>query len=175
VTRRVWIAVAAALVVAVGVVAFVAERGTGAGGTPRQQMAAWVSSTGLGQDLGTLHQDGLDVERVLAGHKGTVTLALHTACNVLSTTAELAHSNLPSPDTEVTQLLARAYTLEYEAGIDCYDAGATGTALLRRSAAERSQAQRIIGRALARVGSLTGRTVPTTTTTQPTTGTGIFG
>ncbi len=174
-SKRVWFAVAAALVVAVGVVAFVAERGTGAGGTPRQQLAAWVSSTGLGQDLGALHQDGVDVERVLAGHKATGTQALHTACNVLSITAEAAHSNLPSPDTEVTQLLARAYTLEYEAGIDCYDAGATGTALLRRSATERARAQRIIDQVLARVGLLTGQTVSTTTTTQPTTGTGLFG
>jgi hypothetical protein len=172
-SRKVWIAVGAAVLVALAVVAFVAAGGRHGGATPREQLSAWVTGTGLGQDLGALHQDGIDVEEVLSHHRGTG--ALHTACSVLSVTAASAHSNLPSPDTEVTQLLARAYTLEYDAGNDCYDAGATGTALLRRSADDRSEAQRIVDEVLARIRAVTGLTVPTTTTTQPTTGTGIFG
>lgn len=172
-SRKVWIAVAAALLVAVAVVAFVATGGRHEGGTPGQQLSAWVTGTGLGQDLGALRQDGVDVNEVLSHHRGTG--ALHTACSVLSVTAESAHSNLPSPDTTTTQLLARAYTLEYEAGNDCYDAGVTGTALLKRSAEDRAEAQHIVDEALARVHIVTGASVATTTTTEPTAGTGVFG
>lgn len=172
-SRRVWIAVAAAVLVAVAVVAFVATGGRHGGGTPKEQLSAWVTGTGLGQDLGALRQDGVEVDEVLSDHRGTG--AMHTVCSVLSVTAESAHSSLPSPDTEITQLLARAYTLEYEAGNDCYDAGVTGTALLKRSAKERAEAQHIVDEALARVQAVTGATVSTTTTTQPTAGTGIFG
>lgn len=171
-SHRVWIAVAAAVLVAVAVVAFVAYGGTGHTGTPRQQLTAWVSDTGLGQDLGTLYDDGLDIDKVVSRHKGTG--AMHTICDVLSLTAESAHSNLPSPNTQITQLLARAYTLEYEAGNNCYAAGATNTQLLAKSAAERAQAQKIIAEVLAQVGTLTGESVATTTTTEPTT-TSIFG
>jgi hypothetical protein len=172
-TRKMWIAVVAAVLVAVAVVAFVSYGSLGHSGTPRQQLTDWVDDTGLGQELGALHHDGLDVDKVLARHAGSG--AMRTVCSVLSVTAESAHANLPSPDTEVTQWLARAYTLEYEAGNDCYAAGTTNTRLLKKSAAERAQAQRIFAEVLARVGTVTGASVATTTTTVPTTGTGIFG
>ena len=172
-TRRVWFAIAAAAVVAVAVVAFVAYGGLSRGGTPSQQLASWARDTGLSQDLGALHHDALDVEKVLADHRGT--LALRTVCGVLNVTAEAAHGNLPSPDTRTTQLLARAYTLDYEAGNNCYDAGVTGTRLLRRSARERAQAARLVALALARIHEVTGVTVATTTTTQPTAGTSLLG
>jgi len=172
-SRKVWIAVAAAVLVAVAVIAFVATGGRHDDGTPAEQLSSWVTGTGLGQDLGALRQDGKDVNEVLSHHRGTG--AMHTVCSVLSVTAESAHSNLPTPDTKTTQLLARAYTLEYEAGNDCYDAGVTGTALLKRSAEDRAEAQHIVEEALARVEAVTGATVSTTTTTQPTAGTGIFG
>lgn len=172
-SRRVWIAVAAAAIVAVAVVAFVAYGGLGPGGTPSQQLTAWAHDTGLSQDLGALHHDSLDVEKVLADHRGTRTL--RTVCGVLSVTAEAAHDSLPSPDTRTTQLLARAYTLDYEAGNDCYAAGVTGTRLLRRSARERAAAQRDVTEALARIHEVAGVTVATTTTTQPTAGTSLFG
>jgi len=173
-SRRVWIAVVAAVMVAVAVVAFVSYRGAGSGGTLSQRLEAWVSGTGLGQDLGVLRADGADIDKVLA-HKGG-TGAVHTVCDVLSVTAESANSNLPSPDTALTQLLARAYSLEYEAGNNCYAAGSTDTRLLAESATERAQAQRVIDRALEEVSTLTGKSVPTTTTTVPTAGTtGILG
>lgn len=172
-SRRVWVAVAAAAIVAVAIVAFVAYGGLTRGGTPSQQLAAWAHDTGLGQDLGALHHDALDVGKALADHRGSG--VLRTVCDVLSVTAESAHGSLPSPDTRTTQLLARAYTLDYEAGNDCYDAGATGTRLLRRSARERAAADRYVAAALARIDRVTGTTVATTTTTQPTAGTNLFG
>ena len=172
-TGRWWIGAAAAVLVAVAVVAFVAYGSLGRSGTPRQQLTSWVADTGLGQDLGALHADGQDVEKVLVHQRGA--LAMHTVCNVLSVTAEAAHSQLPSPDTEVTQLLARAYTLEYQAGNDCYDAGVTDKQLLAKSATERAEAARIIAQATTRIAAVTGTSVATTTTTSPTAGTGIFG
>lgn len=170
----VWVAIGAAVLVAVAVVAFVVVSSRGGSGTPRQQMVAWVADTGLGQDLGALRDDGRNVQKVVAGRKGTV--AIHTVCDVLSLTAEAAHANLPSPDTRVTQLLSRAYTLDYDAGNNCYDAGAGNGRLLRKSAQELARAQHIVDQVLGRISSITGATVPTTTTTVPTTGaTDLFG
>lgn len=171
--RRVWYAVAAAILVAVAVVAFVSYRGTGPSGTPSQQLAHWVADTTLGQHLGELHDDNLDLDEALSHHSGTG--AVHTVCSVMIVTAEAANADLPSPDTEVTQLLAQAYSLEDDAGANCYAAGATNDKLLAKSAAERAQAQLVVTRVLARVAAVTGRTLSTTTTTQPTAGTGIFG
>jgi hypothetical protein len=171
--KRAWYAAVAAVLVAVAVVAFVSYSSVSPSGTPRQRLARWVADTSLGQDLGALHDDGLDLKKVLAHHAGTT--AVHTVCSVLSVTAEAANSNLPSPDTTLTQLLARAYGLEGAAGGYCYDAGASDRPLLEKSEAEQAQAQRLIDEALARVAAITGATVSTTTTTQPTSGTGIFG
>jgi len=173
VTRRVWFAIAAVGVVAVGVVAFVANGGVSSSGTPGQQLQHWVAATGLGQGIGTLREDGVHVEEVLARHGGTG--ALRTVCGVLTTDAEAGNSTLPSPNTGITEVLARAYSLDYEAGENCYSAGITGTRLLARSAAERRQAGQLFGQVLARIAVLTGRTVATTTTTVPTTTTGFFG
>jgi hypothetical protein len=172
-TRRVWFAVAAAFLVGLGIVAFVSYRGEDRSGTSAQQLSAWVKDTSLGQELGALHDDGLDLQKVLARHAGTD--AVHTVCGVLTVTAEQAHGNLPSTDTELTLLLDRVYQLDAEAGNDCYAAGATNKKLLAKSASERAQAQQVAEEALARVAAVTGRTISTTTTTQPTTGTGIFG
>jgi len=171
-THRVWFAIGAFFVAAVGVVAFVAYGGVGSGGTPRQQLKNWVDNTGLGQSIGTLQDDGAHVSEVLSRHRGTS--ALHTICGVLTTDAEAANSHLPSPDTQLTELLAKAYALEYDAGSNCYAAGVGGTKLLAKSAAERSEAERLFREALDRVRSVTAQTVATTTTTVPTTTTGFL-
>lgn len=157
---------------AVAVIAFVSYGHLGPGGTPKQQLKVWVSSTQLGQDVGTLYDVGVAIDKVVAHDKGA--RAIRTACDVLSVDAESGNSNLPSPDTQITQMLARAYQLEYDAGNNCFAAGATNTKLLARSAAQRGEAEKIFDEVLARVGVLTGESVSTTTTTQPTTG-GIFG
>jgi hypothetical protein len=172
VSKKIWIGIAGFVLVAVGVVAFVASGSEVNGGTPGQRLADWAAATGLGQSVGTLHDDGVDLQKVLADHRGTG--AVHTVCGVLSTDAESANSSLPSPDTTVTQLLAKAYSLEFDAGNDCYKAGATDQTLLAKSASERTEAATLFREVLARVRSVTGRTVSTTTTTQPTSTTGIF-
>ena len=120
-SRRVWFAVAAAFLVALGIVAFVSYHGEDRSETSAQQLSAWVKDTSLGQELGALHDDGLDLQKVLARHAGTD--AVHTVCGVLTVTAEQAHGNLPSTDTQLTLLLDRVYQLDAEAGNDCYDGG----------------------------------------------------
>jgi hypothetical protein len=163
---------AAAGVLAVGVGAFVAYGALGPTGPPRQQLTNWVAASQFGQTVGTLEGDAARVTTALSEHKDTRTI--HTICGVLLTDAQSANGNLPTPDSALTVTLSHAYTLEYEAGNDCYNGGATGTTLLHRSANERFEAHADLVHALALVDGIVRRSVPTTTTTEPGGG-GIFG
>jgi hypothetical protein len=167
------LAIAAGVVVliAVAVVAFVADGATQAGG-PRQQLRAWVSTNQVGQSIGTLTDDVSNVNKALAEHKGSGTL--HTLCAGLQNDAQTANGNLPTPDTQLTQVLAHAYTLDYDAGGYCYRAGGTGNPLDVRSSADATQAGHLLIQALARIQDVTGTAVSTTTTTQPG-GASVFG
>jgi hypothetical protein len=159
-----WLIVGLALVLAAGVAAFASYGLRGAGGSPSQQLRAWVQQYDLGSSLGTLTGDNASVDKVVAQHGGV--LDFHTVCGVLTTDAESANGNLPTPDTDVTQWLAQAYDLEYQAGLDCYDS-AGNSALQAKSARGRSQAQVLFDRVLIRIRALSGLVVPTTTTTSP--------
>jgi hypothetical protein len=164
-SRRILAVVGGAVVLlAIIVVAFVADGAT-QGGTPEQQLRAWVTTTQVGQSIGTLHDDANNVTVALARHDGNG--VLHTLCAGLQDDAQTANGNLPSPDTELTQVLAQAYRLEYNAGGNCYRAGGSGGALDERSAGERISADRLLIEALARIQDVTGQIVSTTTTTQP--------
>jgi hypothetical protein len=174
VINRLWLAFGAFVVVAVGVIAFV-SLGHGVSGTPAQRLRSWVTSTSLGQDVGTLVGDGGDVRKALAAGKDVD--AIHTVCAAMATSAQTYNDDLPSPDTAVTQLLARAYGLEYDAAESCYRAPTTSAAtrLLAASARDRREAASVFDEVLHRVRSVTGSTVSTTTTTVPDlTGTGIL-
>lgn len=153
------------VVLAAAVVAFVVMGSRGPTGTPAQQLRTWVANVQLGQSIGTLTGDDRNVVRALAHHQDTN--ALHTVCAVLYEAAQTANDNLPSPDTTVTQTLARAYSLEYDAGQACYRGAGGNAALLAESATDRSRALVLLQRVLARVDRVTGRSVPTTTTTGP--------
>ncbi|HVX21802.1 MAG TPA: hypothetical protein VHB02_10675 [Acidimicrobiales bacterium] len=165
ISGRWWIAAAAVLVAAVGVIAFVSYGSLGPSGTPAQQMDSWVAGAHLGQTLGSLHDDGVHLQKVLDQHKGTT--AVHTVCGVMVVDAQTGNTQLPSPDTRLNQILARAYGLEYDAGNFCYDAGADDAAGLARSARDRAKAERLFVEALARVAQVSGKSVATTTTTSP--------
>jgi hypothetical protein len=160
------------VVVGLGVFALIAFSSVGHAGTPGQQLQAWVKDTGLGPTVGGLQGDDRAIATVVATKRGTA--AIHTTCAVLVDDASTATSNLPTPDTGVTQLLARGYQLEYRAGNDCYAAGASGANLLIRSAHERSAGLGLVDQALALVARRTGAAVPTTTTRAPSSG-GLFG
>ncbi len=169
--NKVWLVLGAFVVVAAGVVAFVSLN-HGVSGTPAQRLQTWVSSTNLGQDVGTLEGDGTDVHKALAAGKGID--AVHTVCEAMATDAQTYNDTLPSPDTTVTQLLARAYGLEYDAAESCYRAQSTGARQLTVSRRDRAKAQILFGEVLHRVRVVTGGTVPTTTTTPPPVTTGIL-
>ena len=158
-------------VLAVGVGAFLAYGGLGPTGTPRHQMTVWVQASQFGQTVGTLEGDAARVTTAVAHHEDLG--VIHTICGVLLTDAQSANGDLPTPNSQLTDTLSRAYTLDYEAGNDCYAGGTTGTALLEKSATERSRAHTQLARALALVEQVVGRTVPTTTTEPG--GSGIFG
>ncbi len=168
---RWWLGLGAFVVAAVGVVAFV-SLGHGVSGTPAQRLRSWVSSTSLGQDIGTLEQDGQDVRKALAAGKGID--AAHTVCAAMATSAQTFNDDLPSPDTLVTQLLAHAYGLEYDAAEACYRSPAAGTRLFGAFGRDRARAAALFGDVLRRVRILTGTTPPTTTTTVLPVTTGIL-
>ncbi len=172
VIARAWLWVGALVVVAIGVVAFV-TLGHARPGSPAQRLESWVKSSSLGQDVGTLEGDGRDLGKVLAAHRGIG--AVHTVCAAMADDAQTYNGDLPSPDSMVTQLLARAYGLEYDAAESCYRARSARAPLLGVSSRDRSRATALFDRALRRIALLTGRTVPTTTTTAPDlTGTSAF-
>jgi hypothetical protein len=159
---KLWLAFGAFVVVAVGVVAFV-SLGRGVSGSPAQRLSSWVGSTNLGQDIGTLEGDAAAVHRALDAGKGIV--AAHTVCAAMATSAQTFNDDLPSPDTSVTQLLAHAYGLEYDAAEACYRAPSAGAKLFDAFARRSARAAALFGDVLRRVRLLTGATVPTTTTT----------
>ena len=169
---KAWLWIGGLVVVAVGVVAFV-SLGLGAPATPQQRLGSWVSSTNLGQDVGTLEGDGASVRRAIAAHEDIT--AVHTVCAAMANDAQTYNDDLPSPDSTLTGLLARAYALEYDAAESCYHASSPGSRLLSVSAGDAVEAAGLFRRALVRVRLLTGASVPTTTTTVPDlTGTSLF-
>ena len=170
--HRARIVAAGVALVALAVLAFLAFAGTGHSGNPRQQLGVWVKNTGLGPTVGGLRGDAAAITAVVRSRRGGG--AIRTTCAVLVDDASSATSDLPAPDTEVTQLLARGYRLEYRAGNDCYTAGATNGSLLARSARERAEGLALLDRALAVVARRTGSPVATTTTTAVGSG-GLFG
>jgi isopenicillin N synthase-like dioxygenase len=172
VINKLWLGLGAFVIVAIGVVAFV-SLGHGVSGTPGQRLEGWATSMNLGQDVGTLEGDGASVRKAISAGKGIG--AVHTVCAAMASDAQTYNDNLPSPDSTVTQLLARAYGLEYDAAESCYRATSTRARLLKVSSRDRTEAATLFGEALRRIRSVTGHTVPTTTTTVPDlTGTSLF-
>ena len=141
-------------------------------GTPAHRMSVWVTGTNLGQDIGTLVADNARIPKVVPNGTG----AVHAACGTLVTDAEMANTELPSPDPEVTELLTKAYGLEGTVGNQCYDAGTTNPELLARSARNAIKAEALYDEVLQRIRAIDGK-VPATTTTVGNSGNsgGIFG
>ena len=70
-------------------------------GSAAHRMSVWVSGTSLGEDIGTLIADNARIPKDVPNGTG----AVHAACGTLLNDAEMANTNLPSPDPEVTALL----------------------------------------------------------------------
>jgi hypothetical protein len=143
-------------------------------GSPAHRMSVWVSGTSLGADIGTLLADNARVPKDVANGTG----AVHAACGTLLDDAEMANTNLPSPDPDVTDLLTKAYGLEGTAGNQCYDAGTTNKKLLVQAERNAIKAEALYDQVLQRIRQIDGR-APVTTTTSGNSGNsgigGIFG
>jgi hypothetical protein len=139
-------------------------------GSAAHRMSVWVSGTSLGEDIGTLVADNARVPKDVANGTG----AVHAACGTLLNDAEMANSNLPSPDPDVTDLLTNAYNDEGTAANQCYDAGTTNQKLLAQSERNTIKAEALYQQVLQRIRQIDGRTVSTTTTTDNSSGS-IFG
>ena len=126
---------------------------------------------GFGEDIGTLMADNARIPKVAANGSG----ALHAACGTLVTDAEMANTELPSPDPDVTDLLYKAYGLEGTAGNECYDA-ASSHQLLAESQRNAIKAEALYNEVLQRIRTIDGQ-APVTTTTAGNSGNtgGIFG
>jgi hypothetical protein len=139
-------------------------------GTAAHRMSVWVDGTGLGEDVGTLVADNARIAKDVPNGTG----AVHAACATLLNDAEMANTNLPSPDPDVTDLLTKAYGFEGTAANQCYDAGVSDTKLLVQSERNTIKAEALYQQALQRIRQIDGRTVSTTTTTDNSSGS-IFG
>jgi hypothetical protein len=140
-------------------------------GSPAHRMSAWVKGTNFGADIATLVADNARIPKVAPNGSG----ALHAACGTLVTDAESANTELPSPDSQVTDLLTQAYGLEGTSGNQCYNA-ASNKQLLATSEHNAIKADALYDEVLQRIGAIDGR-VPVTTTTAGNSGNsgGIFG
>lgn len=134
-------------------------------GPPGTRVASWLTAASGGTAIGTVSVDSRNVSSVLAHHNtpGSV----RATCGVLTTDAQTAIGNLPTPDQTLTQDLDRAYEEAAAAGTDCYNGAGSSAKLLARSARERAELPSLLQVAVERIAVLTGR-VPSTSTTAPT-------
>jgi len=160
----------ASLLLMTGALTLTSCAGADQEGSESHRMSVWVSGTSFGEDVGTLIADNARVPKDVLNGTG----AVHAACSTLLNDTEMANTELPSPDPEVTDLLTQAYGLEGDAANECYDAGTTNKKLLVQSERNGIKAEALYNLVLQRIRQIDGKVVSTTTTTDNSTG-GIFG
>jgi len=132
-------------------------------GSAQQRVDAWVSSSDVGETIGTLQGDDSAITKGVAVH--LTPNALHAVCAGLETDASDADGNLPAPDSQITDDLSSAYHDEVAAAGDCFTGASGNAALLDRSSVERGHALALMSAAFARIIQVTGMVPSTTTTT----------
>jgi hypothetical protein len=103
-------------------------------------MAAWSKATGA---RNTLDQLGGDLNSALARVSSGDTTTVHTLCAIVSTDAQSANDDLPTPDRALTAQLASTYSHAYDAAQDCYHAAGRPDALARAATELRAAAGRL--------------------------------
>ena len=121
------------------------------GATLGQQVHSWVTSTGLTGSLSTLRSDA---RRVALLETRDDAAGVRTDCDVLVNDALSANQNLPSPDSELTRILAAAYAAASAGGRHCLAGAAGNTSLLALSATELATAESGYVKAQARLDAL---------------------
>ncbi len=133
-------------------------------GSPASQMNGWMTTSGGGAAIGQVEVDSANIDLALARHDPPS--AIKTVCALLTTDAQTAIGNLPTPDTTVSDDLNNAYENAAAAGNDCYN-GSAGGALLARSAKERAKIVPMLGSAASLIAAITGHVPSTSTTLAP--------
>lgn len=129
-------------------------------------MAVWVRATSLGERVGELQASAAGIAALVDRPQGADVLA--TRCAVLLVGVQADNGDLPSPDRAVTRLLGRAYTAYAKAGLACASEAKSG----QGSPSEAVRAGLASGgvevlKALSRAELISGRAIPTSTTTPP--------
>jgi hypothetical protein len=118
-------------------------------------MQNWINQSAFRQNLPVLLRDVRDSATQLR-RSGLAGNNLHTVCAVLDVDTESANASLPTPDTQATNLLSKAYN-DFGAGANkCYDANSSASA---RAAALTwlSRGVAVLSEATARINVASGR------------------
>jgi hypothetical protein len=142
-------------------------------GPPAKQVSGWLTTSGGGSAIGQVELDSRNIDLAVSHHSAPS--ALRTVCALLTTDAQTAIGNLPTPDTQLTDDLNNAYEDAASAGNDCYNGSDGNRSLLRRSATERARLVPMLATAVARLTSLTGQPPSTSTTLASNDGSDPFG
>jgi hypothetical protein len=94
--------------------------------SPADAMKKWVSQSAYRANLPTLTGDVRRAANELRKSDATSN-DLHTICAVLTLDAEQANSSLPTPDSQATALLAKAYNDIGAGANQCYGAVSAST------------------------------------------------
>jgi len=118
-------------------------------------MQKWVNQSAFRQNIPVLLKDVRDSATQLR-RSGPAGNNLHTVCAVLLVDTESANASLPTPATQATNLLSKAYN-DFGAGANkCYDANSSTSA--RAAALEwLSRGGAALSEATARINVTTGR------------------
>lgn len=89
--------------------------------TPAKAMSGWVKQSGFNANARSLFHDAKNSATDLRNLSLTSN-DLHTLCNVLFVDDGSMQSSLPTPDSQATTLLNRAYRDFATAAVECYSA-----------------------------------------------------
>ncbi len=93
-------------------------------------MRTWVTQSSFRSNLSALNTD-IHHSASALGHPSTSSASLHTVCAVLFLELDEAGASLPTPDSQATSLLSKAYINLQTGANECYDAAASPTARTR--------------------------------------------
>jgi hypothetical protein len=136
-------------------------------GSLSSQVQGWMKTAAAGAAIGQVEDDSRNVGAAISDHNSPA--QIKTACALLTTDAQTAIGNLPTPDTQLTDQLNTAYEDAAGAGNDCFNGAGGNTSLMHRSADERAKLPSLLGVAVQQITSDIGHT-PSTSTTAPTDG-----
>lgn len=118
-------------------------------------MQNWINQSAFRQNLPVLLRDVRDSATQLR-RSGLAGNNLHTVCAVLDVDTESANASLPTPDTQATNLLSKAYN-DFGAGANkCYDANSSASARIA-ALAWLSRGVAVLSEATARINVASGR------------------